>query len=339
MKRVHNLIIPDMYNHEQKIKFVDGDKKHDKYAMYTFFRMVRPMEEQLRQDVSTFSKEDLIELFINNDWINTKTKINMSSVLSMYVDWCVENNYVDQTAISEVKQFKKDGIPPERIVNKSYYFSEDDLIDRTTCLFVYFDYDVNYYAKWVVLWWLTFNQIEFDDAAIIENTSVNLNNRTINVKRLSKGTLQQYQNEVLQIPIKMYKYFERTIEADSFWVSGFNHYRKLNKRKYLLYLNGNNDNQEIVDRGMINTCTRMMTEMNELLRKQSRNHLFLDEIPDIKDVYKSGLFCKVYTVYGETATAKDIQSCMIREPRYREAKSLEYDYQVWLANRRRMKFV
>lgn len=348
IKKADRLQMPDnMYNQEQKEEFIN-DESHDKIGVYTFFRRSAQTETEFSKDVSVFTQDNLVDLFVNANWTSPKTVENMTSVLSMYVDWCIKHDKAHEDEYYTLQRFKRDGIPPDRIINKSYYFSESDLIERSSYLFMFYGYDVNYYAKYIVLWWLAFQQLDFDDVASIEVDDVDLTNETVTVKRSDPLTKEEFKREVLKISPQMYKYFALTKKATEYTPFNLNQRRPLSRGKYLLYHMYHTvpvDNPDIkIDKAVISTWTRVMTKLNDQLKKDMKankqtSHPYLDEIPNFNDVYKSGLFCKLYSRCGTDATAKDVKECMVRTHKLREPSKLLADYQVWLANRKRVMLV
>ena len=81
-----------MYNEQQKKRFLDGVTDSSRIKAEAAFKRVESYEKKCEMDCACFTVQEILACFkqINSPSINTLR--NMKSALSVYADWCKEQN-------------------------------------------------------------------------------------------------------------------------------------------------------------------------------------------------------------------------------------------------------
>lgn len=351
--------ISGIYNSEFKAMFLDTIGTSSRNRFIYFFLNVTPFEVRFDRDLCKFTQQQFVDMFVELQWFTYKTFQNYSTMYKKYIEWCCDVNEITTEQMYECFKYKKEGIPPERIINNSYYYSEKDLERRAKKLFEISGYHPSYYSWAMVAYWLSFHQLSFEDIMEIKCSDVIYDSSgfigEIRVNRYNKSeeqgfnrgyvVKQQYQTQVLNIPYCMIKYFEYCINAKT--VTTMIGEMRVPPHLYLLPTK-NRDNFDY-DRKATGDDFYMMKRLTKRLNDQLRYADmvatdYVDEVPQFELIYKSGLFSQVNKslVGGEmydkafikVCRTRDIINCSVKwyDEKSREPQYLREEYSIWACN-------
>lgn len=86
-----------MYNQELKERYRKEKESYTTVATYYFnalFKKVAPFEEELDKDISNFTTYEIINMYKTLSIMSLDTISAMNSNLSMYTQWCIQQNLV-----------------------------------------------------------------------------------------------------------------------------------------------------------------------------------------------------------------------------------------------------
>ena len=87
-----------MYNQELKERYRKEKESYTTVSTYYFsslFKRIEPFEEQLNKDASNFTTYEIINMYKTLAIMSLDTIITMNSNLSMYTQWCIQENLVN----------------------------------------------------------------------------------------------------------------------------------------------------------------------------------------------------------------------------------------------------
>ena len=87
-----------MYNQELKERYRKEKESYTTVSTYYFsslFKRVEPFEEQLNKDASNFTAYEIINMYKTLAIMSLDTIVTMNSNLSMYTQWCIQQNLVN----------------------------------------------------------------------------------------------------------------------------------------------------------------------------------------------------------------------------------------------------
>ena len=87
-----------MYNQELKERYRKEKESYTTVSTYYFsslFKRTEPFEEQLDKDVSNFTAYEIINMYKTLAIMSLDTIVTMNSNLSMYTQWCIQQNLVN----------------------------------------------------------------------------------------------------------------------------------------------------------------------------------------------------------------------------------------------------
>ena len=87
-----------MYNQELKERYRKEKESYTTVSSHYFsslFRRTEPFEEQLEKDASNFTTYEIINMYKTLAIMSLDTIITMNSNLSMYTQWCIQENLVN----------------------------------------------------------------------------------------------------------------------------------------------------------------------------------------------------------------------------------------------------
>lgn len=87
-----------MYNQELKERYRKEKESYTTVSAYYFsslFKRIEPFEEQLNKDASNFTTYEIINMYKTLAIMSLDTIITMNSNLSMYTQWCIQENLVN----------------------------------------------------------------------------------------------------------------------------------------------------------------------------------------------------------------------------------------------------
>ena len=87
-----------MYNQELKERYRKEKESYTTVSTYYFsslFKRVEPFEEQLDKDASNFTAYEIINMYKTLAIMSLDTIVTMNSNLSMYTQWCIQQNLVN----------------------------------------------------------------------------------------------------------------------------------------------------------------------------------------------------------------------------------------------------
>lgn len=327
------------YNNERKNKFLNfisetSVAEGTMISLSSFFHGTRQDEQRLNKDICEFTFDEIRRVFALKGWNRLQLRINYTKHFKDYVEWCCQQQLVSKEQYEVACNFKTFSPTDEDFIEKSYYFSEDDLVYRGTILLKKTDLTVTYYARAVIMWFMYFHQLEFDDMKKIRKTDVSLENRTVYVQRRNELVKDKWKSETLKIPRCMTMYFNSALN-DTMLVDRSGHMRNIPASNMLLYPQGKayQPDDEMVDT-YLPEITRNMKKINSTLDVDSELY---NEIPTKEYVTKSGIFCEVFKQYKNRIPARwQMEQFLPKEETDTKIARYVKDYQMWLANRRRV---
>ena len=87
-----------MYNQELKERYRIEKESYTTVSAYYFsslFKKTEPFEEQLNKDISNFTTHEIINMYKTLAIMSLDTIVTMNSNLSMYTQWCIQENLVN----------------------------------------------------------------------------------------------------------------------------------------------------------------------------------------------------------------------------------------------------
>lgn len=87
-----------MYNQELKERYRAEKESYTTVSTYYFsslFKKTEPFEEQLNKDISNFATHEIINMYKTLAIMSLDTIVTMNSNLSMYTQWCIQENLVN----------------------------------------------------------------------------------------------------------------------------------------------------------------------------------------------------------------------------------------------------
>lgn len=87
-----------MYNQELKERYREEKESYTTVSSHYFsalFKKTEPFEEQLNKDISNFSTYEIVNMYKTLAIMSLDTIITMNSNLSMYTQWCIQENLVN----------------------------------------------------------------------------------------------------------------------------------------------------------------------------------------------------------------------------------------------------
>lgn len=87
-----------MYNQELKERYRTEKESYTTVSTYYFsslFKKTEPFEEQLNKDLSNFTTHEIINMYKTLAIMSLDTIVTMNSNLSMYTQWCIQENLVN----------------------------------------------------------------------------------------------------------------------------------------------------------------------------------------------------------------------------------------------------
>ena len=87
-----------MYNQELKERYRIEKESYTTVSAYYFsslFKKTQPFEEQLNKDISNFTTHEIINMYKTLAIMSLDTIVTMNSNLSMYTQWCIQENLVN----------------------------------------------------------------------------------------------------------------------------------------------------------------------------------------------------------------------------------------------------
>lgn len=87
-----------MYNQELKERYRKEKESYTTVSAYYFsslFKRIEPFEEQLNKDASNFTTYEIINMYKTLAIMSLDTIVTMNSNLSMYTQWCIQQNLVN----------------------------------------------------------------------------------------------------------------------------------------------------------------------------------------------------------------------------------------------------
>ena len=87
-----------MYNQELKERYRKEKESYTTVSAYYFsslFKRTEPFEEQLNKDASNFTTYEIINMYKTLAIMSLDTIVTMNSNLSMYTQWCIQQNLVN----------------------------------------------------------------------------------------------------------------------------------------------------------------------------------------------------------------------------------------------------
>ena len=87
-----------MYNKELKERYRKEKESYTTVSVYYFsslFKRTEPFEEQLNKDISNFTTYEIINMYKTLAIMSLDTIVTMNSNLSMYTQWCIQENLVN----------------------------------------------------------------------------------------------------------------------------------------------------------------------------------------------------------------------------------------------------
>ena len=87
-----------MYNQELKERYRKEKESYTTVSAYYFsslFKRTEPFEEQLDKDASNFTTYEIINMYKTLAIMSLDTIVTMNSNLSMYTQWCIQQNLVN----------------------------------------------------------------------------------------------------------------------------------------------------------------------------------------------------------------------------------------------------
>lgn len=87
-----------MYNQDLKLRYKQEKESYTTVAAYYFsslFKRTEPFEEQLDKDISNFTTYEIINMYKTLSIMSLDTISTMNSNLSMYTQWCIQQNLVN----------------------------------------------------------------------------------------------------------------------------------------------------------------------------------------------------------------------------------------------------
>ena len=87
-----------MYNQELKERYRKEKESYTTVSAYYFsslFKRTEPFEEQLDKDASNFTTYEIINMYKTLAIMSLDTIATMNSNLSMYTQWCIQENLVN----------------------------------------------------------------------------------------------------------------------------------------------------------------------------------------------------------------------------------------------------
>lgn len=331
------------YNANLKLDFVNDDQVcHSPKVARTLFSRAVEAEETLQKDISLFNKDELTKLFVSTNMVRPSYFTNICSILTMYVKYCIKKGIANEQNLSVIQELKSNGIPADEVVNKSYYFSDEDVVERTSLILEKAGYDLNYYARFVVINFLLFHQVDYPDIInlICDNVHLNENGKSfITVTRDVSKFKEKYVQENIEIPECVLPYFDSCLNATSYQMFSNGRTAPIYKHRYLIVPRCNGHDYERKDKGAAKSSTyqqilRTIRETSTTISEQ-----YTDEIPNSIDVYNSGVFLAVHRrlerYEDKTLYTEDVVESMYRISYGRVAQLLRDEYPFWLANLKR----
>lgn len=87
-----------MYNQDLKLRYKQEKESYTTVAAYYFnslFKKTEPFEESLDKDISNFTTYEIINMYKTLSIMSLDTISTMNSNLSMYTQWCIQQNLVN----------------------------------------------------------------------------------------------------------------------------------------------------------------------------------------------------------------------------------------------------
>lgn len=87
-----------MYNQDLKLRYKQEKESYTTVAAYYFnslFKKTEPFEEALDKDISNFTTYEIINMYKTLSIMSLDTISTMNSNLSMYTQWCIQQNLVN----------------------------------------------------------------------------------------------------------------------------------------------------------------------------------------------------------------------------------------------------
>lgn len=87
-----------MYNQDLKLRYKQEKESYTTVAAYYFnslFKKTEPFEEALNKDISNFTTYEIINMYKTLSIMSLDTISTMNSNLSMYTQWCIQQNLVN----------------------------------------------------------------------------------------------------------------------------------------------------------------------------------------------------------------------------------------------------
>lgn len=87
-----------MYNQDLKLRYKEEKESYTTVATYYFnslFKKTEPFEESLNKDISNFTTYEIVDMYKTLSIMSLDTISTMNSNLSMYTQWCIQQNLVN----------------------------------------------------------------------------------------------------------------------------------------------------------------------------------------------------------------------------------------------------
>jgi len=276
-------------------QFKDWDVKA-KQGIIRFFENTASYENELGKDLYQFNIVEMQKLFVNLEITTKGTFSNRKYIIKQYLDWCVSEQIIPLSNEEWLDNFKYENFSIDSLIEKKYFKSFEHLkcgIDSIikfvspTDIHQFDIMEISFYLSW---FGLTAKQI-----CNLKQNDIDYKNHCVIIDN-RKYYINEYVKDLIYNYLKTDGYY-----AGILIVKGENEFfdRKYQNTDFLLRrlmssVSENYEPREIQSKFSAYAFKRTQQFDDNNLYK---NHKF-----NLKDIYDSGCFCRLYEYTQETGT-------------------------------------
>lgn len=176
----------NVYNATFKEKFLQDIVTNDNSlaGWNSFFNKVTMTESKLNKDLYQFNAEELMSLFIDNNWITNSSFALHRNQIAKYFDYAVDNNLLSMDDALVCRRIKYENINMDNEIKKKYYLNFKEYIKDFDKTYINHDYYlITRYKCMMALFWFG---IPKEDMPYLTLDDVDFKNDTIFCKSINR---------------------------------------------------------------------------------------------------------------------------------------------------------
>lgn len=200
-----NINLKDMYNGEAKLRYLESfEEEQTAYITSFIFKSTKKTETALNKDIYDMNKFELEEVIKALSASTVNSAYTKSVQLEMYIDWAIENGYVESNINPLTNINKKEWVEPFVATYKQQVFTRKDILnlcddlynvaDKAILLCVFEGIAGEGYSEMLNL--RTEDLKEIDDKFYATLTNKNESTRTIEISKELFEFLHQADQEI-----------------------------------------------------------------------------------------------------------------------------------------------